>query len=333
MGSIADSVWQVLANQYTATAGSMGDVLYDSIDALVSSAGGVAVVADADMAAIADSVWQALMSEHDNVAGSFGDSAQDWSGSDSALISRIVGRKAWGIAAGFGDDSSTISQRTVDSVGVVGNQTSGAYTVTLYAIDTSASPDDSITNIDIEIKNQVGQRIFNENTNSGGYVLFNATINDTVLAYVRALPMYNFLGDNKVAGHDTIFVTGTMTDSLLGYEVEITAPSSADLCRAYIDVYDNSGNPIVGAQIFAKMQATNVQDTCNLTSIGAFEMRGTVSDAAGRTYIDLIKSKCLLKTGSTTGIKYKIGIDYGDYIDWKFNDTIPDSTTFNVTRY
>lgn len=63
MGAIADSVWQALLAQYSAVPGSAGDVLLDSIDALVSSAGGVANISDADMKAIIDTLFNRLVSD------------------------------------------------------------------------------------------------------------------------------------------------------------------------------------------------------------------------------------------------------------------------------
>ena len=76
-GVLADSVWQALLNQYTGVPGSAGDVLYDSLDALVSSAGGTASISDADMGSIADSVWQALANQYTGTPGSFGDVLYD----------------------------------------------------------------------------------------------------------------------------------------------------------------------------------------------------------------------------------------------------------------
>lgn len=57
-----------------------------------------------DSAAFVDAVWNAWQ----KIAG---DSASAGSGIDSATTSRIIGRKTWGIAAGSGSDSSTLSQR------------------------------------------------------------------------------------------------------------------------------------------------------------------------------------------------------------------------------
>lgn len=109
---IADSVH---GHKDTAWAsGTMGDQLLDHSDTLkliLDSINNLATVTQ-----VVDSVWKSIFIDRDDVAGSFADSATNWaataaSGLDSGIVSRIVGRKAWGIAAGSGSDSSTLAQR------------------------------------------------------------------------------------------------------------------------------------------------------------------------------------------------------------------------------
>lgn len=129
---LVDGVWDEILATHT-DAGSVGDVFLDTLDALVSSAGGVASISDADMAAIADSVWQALLDEHDGTAGSFGDSAKSWKG----------------IAGGGGTGSDTI---------------------TIFAVDTSGT-DEAVADVKITIQNAAESNVDVQFTNSSGSIV------------------------------------------------------------------------------------------------------------------------------------------------------------------
>lgn len=71
---------------------------------------------------VGDSVWGKDTTSNDYPAGSWGQILETptyvqgaAASIDSATISRIVGRKVWGISAGSGSDSSTLVQRFIDS--------------------------------------------------------------------------------------------------------------------------------------------------------------------------------------------------------------------------
>ena len=89
----------------------------------------------------ADTLLGKDTTSHDYPAGSWGQILETpsyvqgaASGLDSAIISRIVGRKVWGIAAGIGasTDSSTLAQRIIDSTGM-----KRIVSLAVYAIDTN----------------------------------------------------------------------------------------------------------------------------------------------------------------------------------------------------
>ena len=61
------NIWEEILNTHTGTPGSVADVLLDTLDALISSAGGVASISDADMAAIIDTFFTRVAS--DTVSG------------------------------------------------------------------------------------------------------------------------------------------------------------------------------------------------------------------------------------------------------------------------
>ena len=94
-----DAVWNEILADHT-VAGSVGDVLLDSIDAMVSSAGGTAEISDADMAAIADSVWDESKANH-NLTGSFGNYL------DAPISAVRTGNGAYSISLTIFDSANT----------------------------------------------------------------------------------------------------------------------------------------------------------------------------------------------------------------------------------
>lgn len=319
---------------------------------LASQTGAGSSITDADMAAIADTVWQALMSEHDNVAGSFGDSAKTWKGGggglDSAFFSRVIKRLVWGIPTGSGSDSSTMAQRRVDSVRFVefvdsvrtlGSFGSGLRAVTIFtanSADTSAIP-----GINFEVRNQSGVTIFKGFTDANGKQVLALTENDTILVISQGIPNWNFPGDSA-SGFDSIFVTqgGDFTDTIYGTVLSVTAPSSSDLIRLYAFPRDISGNKVSGAKLVVQLRGSGIEDARTGALITNYELDGTITNAAdsGFTFIDVIKSRLLLKgsrsdTTDAATVKYKVGINYGTHINWMWNDTTPDSSSFRITRY
>lgn len=231
----------------------------------------------------------------------------------------------------------------IDSVVAVGGVATGTRTMTFVTLDTTQTPpDDTLSNILLEIVDKSGNTYYQDAIPSGTIPIL-CNDNDTFLVYVHALPQYNFLGEGGAGteiGYDSIFiVNGDTTIDVSGYPISVGTPSSADLCRLYAFPRDRSGNKVSGAKLVIQLKGDNVEDTCTTpnTPIVAYEASGTVSNAndSGFTYIDVIKSKCLLKRGGTaSAVKYKVGIDFGTFTDWEIKLlTVPDSTSHAVTRY
>lgn len=213
---------------------------------------------------------------------------------------------------------------------------SGARTMTYYTIDTSASPDDTLAKKTVYIVDQTGSQYLNTQTNTAGYVSVACDDNDTFLVYVRAMPSYNFLGENDI-GYDSVFiVNGDTTIDLQVYRLAVSSPSNPDVCRLFAYLRDAGGEVLSGGQLIVTVLGGNIEDTCNgNTPITNRVIYGIISDAdSGLTYADVIKSKCLLKQGGVaSSVKYKVEIDYGIRVDYKWTDTIPDIDTLRVTRY
>jgi hypothetical protein len=211
------------------------------------------------------------------------------------------------------------------------SSTSGAYTVTLYVRDTAN--DAMLANTLVQVKTQTGQTYLYQETGTSGYVRFTADTGDTLLAYVYAQPGYTFAGEGS-AGYDSILIGAVdKTDTLKGYPLTVGAPSSADLCRLYSHIYKPDGTPQEGVRLVVNIIGANIEDTCNNTTLSSYELFGTYSNTSGYTYIDVVKSKCLLKGNGDTGVEYKVGLDYGTSINWKWKGQVPNQDSLQVTAH
>jgi hypothetical protein len=189
-----------------------------------------------------------------------------------------------------------------------------------------------LANVLVQVKDQAGYEYYYEKTGTAGYVRFTAATGDTLRAYVFAEPAYTFPGESS--GLDTIIIAAAnKTDTLKVYPLSIGSPTSADLCRLYGYVYNANGSAQEGVRLIVNIIGTNIEDTCNNTIVTNYESYGTYSNSSGYTYIDAIKSKCLLKGNNNTGVTYKVGLDYGDFINWKWQGQVPDQDSLQVTAH
>jgi len=199
----------------------------------------------------------------------------------------------------------------------------GAAAVTYYVRDTSNAAFVARTNVNVDYFG--GGDAAQLNTSSGGYALFNAEENDTLIVTCNRAGYY--------FPPDTIIVDSTIfTDTVKGYALPIAAPGAANVCRAYMYVYDNSGNALRNAQLFAMPQNDNVQDTCNGTVIGKRLIVGKVSDSTGYTYVDLIQSDCLFRLGIDS-LRYDIWVNWNNTKQWEYkNYYVPAQDSVRITK-
>jgi hypothetical protein len=250
---------------------------------------------------IVDSTWEEAQAGH-TVDGTFGynldvpissrSTYTALSAADSGLVSRLIGRKGWGIAQGSGADSLTAAQRVVSSTGSVtitgadiaaiakasgdstwqksfagagtvggsigdslnnssyvggssGGSGSGAYTVTVRVVDTSATPDSVLSNQVVTVNNaaQNGQT-YTGVTNNNGQIQFNLDAG----TYVRLTDAAGYAFDV-----DTFTVAGTRTDSLKLYK------NVGDRRPISFRLDDPSGTPI--REFSVSLQLVMVNDS------------------------------------------------------------------------
>jgi hypothetical protein len=159
---------------------------------------------------------------------------------------------------------------------------SGSRTVRVYAMDTSGT-DEAVTNVSVTIQNVSGTQIAGPlTTNSSGYVDF--TLNDgSVTALADLSPAYYF-------NSKSINISGNRTDSVWGYNTQISSPSAAELSRVYGYVYDVQGNADSGRVIYVeRLGGTNAIDTGGGYIVSPL-LETTTTNASGYFYFDLIRT-------------------------------------------
>lgn len=234
-------------------------------------------------------------------------------------------------------------QGFIDSAVAVGGVATGTRTMTFVTLDTGAAgsgENDTLSNIMLEVIDKTGNTYYKDKK-AAGRIPVPCNDNDTFLVYGHAMPTYNFLGEGGAGteiGYDSIFiVNGDTTIDVPGYAMSIAAPGSADLCRMGVFVRGMGGEIVTGVRMRVQVRGSDIMDTCASphTPIVIYETYGNPSDAdSGFTYVDVIKSKCLLKKGAVaSAVKYKIGLDYGTKVDWIWEGAAPDEDTYNVTEY
>ncbi|MFH1700739.1 MAG: hypothetical protein ABIE07_09155, partial [Candidatus Zixiibacteriota bacterium] len=212
---------------------------------------------------------------------------------------------AWA-AGSFGDSAKTWSDKS--PVGA------GSYPVTLIAYDTAngmiiSSVRMSVFNVDLSALVAVGftgqQGSLQANLNSGDYVI-------SCIA-----PGYLF------DAYDTISVSGSQIDSLMGYQFDPGAPASPDLCRVYGYFYSVDGQPIEDVEVTAALVGTEIRKDKLIISPYKKSM---TTDSDGYFYFDLIPSAILNPAGS----QYMISASYPAGTILKKTIVVPDSDNWQI---
>lgn len=164
------------------------------------------------------------------------------------------------------------------------NVGSGSNNVTIFSIDTSAIPDDTVSGIGVNVFNLTGTPEANGNTLSDG-------------AFTFKLDLGNWLftaGGNRIqyAFNDTNFtvVSAFDTFSVLGYEVLIPPPSNPDLATVFGNIFNFLGMGVPGVIVTMQLETSlNVTSTTSGITIGDNVAIDT-TDANGLFSFDVIRS-------------------------------------------
>jgi len=294
---IVDAVWDETLNTHTIV-GSVGDVLLDSLDAVVSSAGGTVSITDADMAAIADSVWQADTAGHNGTAGSYGKILADESfvqGGTSPPTASQIADAVWDEDAGGHTVSGTYGKYLDTEVSGLGSG-SGMYSITVQAYDSSLT--ESIPNTRLAVRNFDQTALLGLGvTDSQGRTGFNLDADSFLVISIAT--GYTF------AGSDTLIVTGSGVDTVFGDRFDPGTPASPELCRVFGYVVNVQGVSETGATVSAYLPRGVALSGSLVVSP---YMVSTQTDSLGYFFLDLIPSDSL--TGDDT--RYEISISRQD---------------------
>ncbi|MEE9442879.1 MAG: hypothetical protein V3V99_09460 [candidate division Zixibacteria bacterium] len=212
---------------------------------------------------------------------------------------------AW-VAGSFGDSAKTWSDKS--PIGA------GSYPVTLIAYDTANSMivsnvRMSIFNVDLSSLSAVGL------TGQQGSLQVNLNSGDYVVSCLAPGYMFN--------AYDTISISGSQTDSLMGYQFDPGAPASPDLCRVYGYFYSVDGQPIENVEVTAALVGNDIRKD-NLI-ISPYK-KSTTTNSNGYFYLDLIPSANMNPAGS----QYMISASYPAGTILKKTIIVPDDDNWQI---
>ena len=246
---------------------------------------------------------------------------------DTSLISSGIGQMLKDTSAYQGSATSTDTARmkimaTNNPSLFYGPSTTGTGddTVTFYALDTSGT-DQALQDVDLTVFNTAGEEIVANETDGAGSRTFS--LDPATYTLVGSRVGYYFPTASIVVSGNSDSV------AFMGYNIAIGSPASADLCRVFGYLKDNSDQPIIGVTI----TATRTQRGIAIDTVGgtaALITNETVtaeSDTSGYWFLDLRKTTNFLDT--LKGY-YNIKGHYGGEILNVDNLYVPDAATLNL---
>jgi len=185
--------------------------------------------------------------------------------------------------AGLANDSVTIHHGPGAYDGGAGT---GAFSVTFFAIDTSAAPEDSLSGIPVSVFNSTGAPVASGTTENDAAVTLNLDLGPWTVKAGSNIARWNF--DDIL-----INVTGLDTFSVSGYETTPPPPSGPTLATVFGDIFSILGVPAPGVIVTIAFGTT-----VNVTSTGSGVTFGDIiavdtTDIAGRFSFDVPKSVTL----------------------------------------
>lgn len=192
---------------------------------------------------------------------------------------------------------------------------SGAYSISMVAYDTGNSQTVAGASVVVRNINQ-SSLIAVGRTNSKGEIGFNLDADSFIV--ITTAPGYIF------DSNDTVFITGTGIDTVLGYAFDIDPPASSDVCRVWGYLYNFQGHPQSGATVAAFLPGGIVK--YNEIIISPFAI-ATVTNSFGQFYLDLIPSEKLDPSDS----KYEISIGLSDGTILRQRLLVPNQPLWRLT--
>jgi len=249
----------------------------------------------------ADSVWQSFIADF-STTGTFGDSLPNitvsGSGLDSATTARLLGHLV--------NDSNLA--RYVTASTYTGSGGSGAYTDTVYAVDTSGT-DARTGSVDITIRTQTGVLVDKLTTDANGRTFWHLDASTYYRVAAQATGYTWAVNDSFLTGSGT-----GGTDSTLGYNIDIDSPTNASLKRVYGYEYSVAGDSVsniwVEFVLVPNPDSASIHpaDTSNNVQLAYRRVVTDSSAASGRWQVDIVPTNYIRPFGSTYTVTIRDGM-------------------------
>lgn len=184
---------------------------------------------------------------------------------------------------------------------------------TIYAYDTSGT-DAVVTGVTVTVRNLSGSVVHQDDTRSGGYLLFPSMATDTFLiSGKKTLYAWDI--------NDTIIITGDQRDTLFGYDISIATSSIANVCAVTVYVFNADGTAAKNREVKWSLEDNVIVDSAGHAIVGTSGSERT--DSTGTAVLYLIYSNYLIPA---TDYKISVGRGYAEEII-----TVPSQASYTVT--
>ena len=214
-----------------------------------------------------------------------------------AIADTILHRDSSDVNDGAATSFGTLLMKPAYVQGSAGSG-SGPNAMTFFAIDTSASPDDTLNGVNVGIYNAAGSQLINLSTASDGSTNYNCP--SGVIQVITALaPGYVFA--------DTSYTTtNNDTVAIYGYATTIASPGNPDLAAVYNYEYDIDGTILEDAIVSIRRMIPDESDGIAVDSATGITLSSRVmkdtTDSNGFWSINILRTAQY--TDTTAGFYY-----------------------------
>ena len=190
----------------------------------------------------------------------------------------------------FGQDVEAPDERTIPpmfprvSGGAVdsnrteqGGAGSGTYTVNIKFLDTSTAPDAFIPNVDVDLRGWNTSTLLGTATTSPSGVATFGTDADSV-AFRGVGPSAQYVW--PINWEDSVAGSGNLTDTVMGFFIDVPVASGSKVCAVTVIVLDNGGRPARNVPVHAYLPKSNLRDSAGYAVANYMQQQKT--DTLGR---------------------------------------------------
>ncbi len=135
---------------------------------------------------------------------------------------------------------------------------SGAYTVNIKFLDTSAAPDAFVPAVSATLRGwNTSVPLGVTATDGSGVATFGTSA--TNIAFKGVGPSAQYVW--PINWEDSVATSGDHTDTVKGYFIDVSVASGSQVCAVTVIVLDNGGRPARNVQVSAYLARTNLRDS------------------------------------------------------------------------